>query len=470
MAKMIQTPRDVALPYQLAWMKDRKRFKLGLWSRQTGKDFSSEGEAVEDCNFVMSETGDILGPRTDPTRWTVLATGERQALESLDQAKTWTAAYNFAIEEVIEDRDHSEALLKSAEIIFANGSKIRALPANPATARGSSTNLILTEFAFHEKPDDIWRAIYPSLTNPLRGGEKKLRIITTPNGMGNKFADLWFQNYNVPGSKYSCHKVTIEDAVRMGLPVDIEELKAGFADPDGWAQEYMVEFIDGAAILLPYELLALCENPQASTAVPFEYWEATPVWPRFMGIDFGRKKDLTVAWTIEKISNYRLTREVLELAKTSTPDQVDHLRPRLAKCTRCCLDYTGPGVGLGDYLVKEFGEWNPEQHQFGKIELCTFTQALKVDIFPKLRMACEAKAFGLPVSRSVREDLHSIYRINSTRGGVTYGAPHTPDGHSDRGTAAALCERAAAGGSAASSIGRRFRGGIQRANTSGGFP
>ena len=29
-------------------------------------------------------------------------------------------------------------------------------------------------------PEAIWRAIFPSVTNPLSGGPKKLRIITTP--------------------------------------------------------------------------------------------------------------------------------------------------------------------------------------------------------------------------------------------------------------------------------------------------
>ena len=55
--------------------------------------------------------------------------------------------------------------------------------------RGYSGNLILDEFAIHEKPFDIWAAIYPSITNRLTG-EKKLRIVSTPKGRGNKFADL----------------------------------------------------------------------------------------------------------------------------------------------------------------------------------------------------------------------------------------------------------------------------------------
>ena len=32
-----------------------------------------------------------------------------------------------------------------------------------------------------------------------------------------------------------------------------------------------------------------------------------------------------------------------------------------------CLDYTGSGVGLGDYLVDEFGEYKPAADRFGKL-------------------------------------------------------------------------------------------------------
>lgn len=468
MAKIIQIPRDVLFPYQLTWVRDKARFKIGNQSRQTGKDFASACEAVEECHFNLSSEGDILSPRTEATQWTILATGERQALESVLQAKLWAEAYKFAIVDIAEDRAHGEALLKSAEIQFANGSRLRALPANPATCRGLSTSLILTEFAFHENPDAIWRAIYPSLTNPLRGGEKKLRIISTPNGLGNKFADIWTKNYQVKDSLYSCHKVTIEDAVKDGLPVDIEKTKAGMDDPDGWPQEYMCEFIDSSAILLPYELIALCESPEASAIVPFAFWEAAPANPRFMGIDFGRKRDLTVAWTAEKLGDVLHTREVLELAKTSTPDQEDALRPRLKHVQRACLDYTGPGVGLGDHLVKEFGEWDPEHDKFGKIQLCTFTPALKQEIFPKMRMAFESRGLRIPPVRALREDLHSVYRQTGKGGNVGYAAPHSDDGHADRATALALMIRAAAKGGLACGVGRRFRRGTERPRSNNG--
>lgn len=419
---MNATPLDILFPYQRDWVRDASRFKIGVWARQTGKSFSTACESVTDCI-------------TRKTTWVTLSTGERQALEWMLKAREWAEAYKISLANYEELRDSAEALLKSAEITWPNGSRLIALPANPSTARGYSANLILDEFAFHENPDAIWRAIYPSISNPLKG-EFKLRIVSTPNGMGNKFYDLWSKP-----NKYSKHLITMRDAVARGLLVDIEELRSGLDDPEGWAQEYECEFLDAASVLLPYDLIATCESPEIALSVPDDYWSQRTLEPLSLGIDFGRKRDLTVCWSLARIGGLGISREVLELSKMPTPQQVEILRLRIMRAQRVCLDYTGPGIGLGDYLVKEFGEWKPEAHQFGKIELCTFTVKLKREIFSKLRMAFEQSAVRIPSSRTIREDLHSMNRVSTKNGEVTYKAPHSEDGHADRCTALALAVR-----------------------------
>lgn len=418
------SPLGLLLPYQRDWVADPARFKFGLWARQTGKSFSTAAEAVTDC-------------LQRKTTWVTLSAGERQALEWMLKAREWAEAYKVALEDYSELRDSAEALLKSAEIRWPNGSRLIAIPANPATARGYSANLTLDEFAFHEDPDAIWRAIYPSISNPLKG-VFKLRIVTTPNGMGNKAHDLW-----VKDNGYSKHLVDIYAAKARGLPVNIEELKAGLDDPEGWAQEFECQFIDAAAVLLSYELIAGCESPEATEACAPEFWETRGANAVVLGLDFARKRDLSVCWADEIVGDLAITREVVEMRGMSTPDQIELLRPRIRRAARMCLDYTGPGVGIGDYLVREFGEYNPERHLFGKIELCTFTNALKTDIFSKLRMAFERRGVRIPVSRAIREDLHSMHRVSTPGGAVTYKAPHTADGHADRCTAKALACRAA---------------------------
>lgn len=439
------SPRTLLLPYQERWVGDAAQFKIGVWARQTGKSFCTACESVVDS---LADAG---------TKWVCLSAGERQALEWLEKAKEWSAAFKLAIEAETEDRDAAEALLKSAEIRFANGSRIIAIPANPGTARGYSANVILDEFAYHENPDAIWAAMFPSQTNPLAGtfaarmkalfaGESfagitrqlRLRVVSTFNGRDNKFHSLWERREQ---NGYSGHLVDVHAAVKDGLPLDIEKLKAGLDDPEIWAQEYECIPADVSAVLLPYELIARCESQDATTVCAPEYFASGRGY--VVGIDFARKKDLSVAWTDELVGDVLQAREVLEMRGMSTPDQVEILRPRLRHARRVCLDYTGPGVGMGDYLVKEFGEWNPARDLFGKIELCTFTNTLKVELFSKLKMNFEQGKSRVPISRVIREDLHSVQRVTTAGGNVTYRAPHTEDGHADRATAKALAVRAA---------------------------
>lgn len=407
---------EILMPYQKKWVEDKARFKIGLWSRQTGKSFATACESVLDCNAQPKGNSDL---------WVVLSAGERQALEWMEKAKKWTEAVKATVDSYEEIRDSANALMSRAEIRFANGARIVAIPANPDTARGYSANLVLDEFAIHEKPFDIWAAIYPSITNPL-SGEKKLRIVSTPKGRGNKFADLWEHN-----EKYSKHKVTIEDAVRMGLPINLEELKAGVDDPDIWAQEYMCEFIDNTSVLLPYEMIGKCES---------ESIKDDGSSPLYVGMDIGRQKDLSVIVTAVKLGDVLAVIDVTELKRMPFNDQLDVL---LSKCLanrvrRVCIDSTGIGAMLAEEAMRKGG---------AKFEGVQFNVASKGEMYALMRRKFEERSIRIPVSRDLREDLHAVQRVVSTGGNVTYSAPRNADGHSDRASALALCVKAAASNS-----------------------
>ncbi len=407
--------REILMPYQLKWVEDSSRFKIGLWSRQTGKSFATACESVTDCSAQ---------PKGNSCLWVVLSAGERQALEWMEKAKKWTEAVKATVDSYDEIRDSANALLSRAEIRFANGARIVAIPANPDTARGYSANLVLDEFAIHEKPFEIWAAIYPSITNPL-AGKKRLRIVSTPKGRGNKFADLWEHN-----DKYSKHKVTIEDAVRMGLPIDLAELKAGVDDPDIWAQEYMCEFIDNTSVLLPYEMIGKCES--ATIADDGQS-------PLFVGMDVGRSKDLSVIVTAVRLGDVLAVVDVTELKRMPFADQLDVLlgKARERRVQRVCIDSTGIGAMLAEEAARKLG---------GKCEGVVFNVQSKGEMYGLMRRKFEERSVRIPVSRDLREDLHAVQRVVSTGGNVTYSAPRNADGHSDRAAALALCIRAAAQG------------------------
>ena len=399
---------EILLPWQRRWLADSSRFKIGMWSRQTGKSFSTAAEATADCEAQPKNSSDL---------WVVLSAGERQALEWMEKARKWAQAFKLAIDSYDEIRGSADALISRAEIRFGNGSRIVAIPANPDTARGYSANLILDEFAIHEKPFDIWAAIYPSITNPLTG-EKKLRIVSTPKGRGNKFADLWEHN-----PEYSKHKVTIEDAVREGLKIDLNALKNGVDDPDIWAQEYMCEFIDNSSVLLPYEMIGKCE----STSIVDD--GASPV---YVGMDVGRAKDLSVIVTAVKLGDVLAVVDVTELKRMPFADQLDVL---VGKCggprvRGVRIDSTGIGAMLAEEAARKLGP------------ICQgvqFTVASKGEMYGLMRRRFEERSMRVPVSRELREDLHAVQRVVSTGGNVTYSAPRNADGHSDRAAALALC-------------------------------
>ena len=415
--------KEILLPWQQRWVADTSRFKIGLWSRQTGKSFSTACEAVTDCTAQEQGTTDL---------WVVLSAGERQALEWMEKAKKWSAAVKATVDSYDELRNSANALLSRAEIRFANGARIVAIPANPDTARGYSANLILDEFAIHERPFDIWAAIYPSITNPL-AGEKRLRIVSTPKGRGNKFADLWEHNEN-----YSKHKVTIEDAVALGLfgkdpkaaAKKLAELRAGVDDDDIWAQEFMCEFIDNSSVLLPYELIGKCESDQIRDDGSS---------PLYIGMDIGRQKDLSVIVTGVRLGDVLSIVSVDALRKMPFADQLDILvsKARAARVQGVCIDSTGIGAMLAEEAVKKLGP---------KVRPVQFTVSSKGEMYGLMRRRFEERSIRVPVDREFREDLHAVQRLVSTGGSVTYSAPRNADGHSDRAAALALCCLAAKSG------------------------
>jgi phage FluMu gp28-like protein len=425
-------PKSQLLQYGFEYWHDAARFKALNASRQSGKDFNSEGEAAEDCHMHPKHM------------WMIAAPSERQSLDSQDQQKLWAEAFGLVIEDENIQREgiHGETLLKSSEILYNNGSKSVAVPGRPDTVRGKSANVLLTEFDFFDDPLATWRAILPSITNPLRGGEKKIRIVSTPNGKG-RMLDKIFNEPPKGKMVWSKHLITIYHAVLMGLPVDVEELRAAMDDDEGFAQEYECRFLDGSNVLLPYDVIALAESFDATETWALQ--DAGTQHATYLGIDFGRTNDPTVCWTLQRVGDILWTREVLVLKGVSTPDQERILSDRIKAASKVCFDYTGPGIGLGDYMVEKHRQWKPTEHKFGKVELCTFTQGFKRELFPRLRRLFEAPTtLRIPVSRAIREDLHMMQQVISN-GEYNYWSARTREGHSDRCTALALAVRAADG-------------------------
>lgn len=456
---MTPSPVQLLKSYQAAVYRDPSRFIAWIAGRQIGKSFTGAMRAVALCD---------LSPKRD---FLVASPSERQSLEAVEKCRAHVEAFRTVkIAEEIVERDAPGALMKSATIVFANGSRIIAVPGKPDTVRGFSADIWMDEFAFFEDPAATWKAILPSISNPLKG-LKTAFLTSTPNGKagrGKRFYDIVTDKGAIDptlmpprymAGAWSIHRTPITLAAPE-LGTDLAALQAAVDDEETWKQEFLALFIDGTNVLLPYDLMAKCESAEAGLSIAPEEMDEPGRGPWFAGIDFGRTSDPSVLWLLERVGDVLWTRAVKALRNENTVDQLEVYRPYIRRCARVCVDYTGPGIGFGDMLEKEFAACrnNGGARTGGeKVELCTFSAPFKCDIFPKLRSAFDAMRLRVPFATETREDLHEMQQVVSN-GNYNYKAPRTDAGHSDRCTALALAVRAAASGAGGFFVPKSFGG------------
>ena len=419
------------LPYQRAWIEDQSRFKIGMFSRQTGKTFSTGGECVDDCYTAWMEDR--------RARWVILSRGERQAAEMMVEViRPFTRAYYEVYNTLVKGGEPRfeegefrapqergpDAVYKALEVIYPNGSRITAVSANPDTARGFSANVILDEFAFHAKSRDIWAALFPVISK----SGLRLRVISTPNGKGNKFFDLMTAEDTV----WSRHVVDIYEAVRQGLDRNIDELRRGMADEDAWAQEYELKWLDEASAWLDYDLISGVEHPAAG--LPGLYRGGLC----YVGVDIAARNDLFVIWVLELVGDVLWTREIITRRRASFAEQDELLAGVMQRyrVVRARMDQTGMGEKPVEDAKRRHGEI--------RVEGVLFSAAAKLDMATALKERAQDRRMRIPAGDPVlRADLHSIKSQVGVTGTRRLIADGDTDGHADRFWAGALAVSAA---------------------------
>ncbi len=404
--------------YQKKWFADRSRFKIGKFARQTGKTFTTTLELVDDSFEHM-----LSGRRT---RWVVLSRGERQAREAMDEGvKRHAQAYSIALESSEYDYRGTEGTYRALEVELPGGSRITALPANPDTARGFSSNVFLDEFAFHKDSGAIWKALFPVISNGW-----KMRVTSTPNGKSGKFYEL----DTGKDATWSRHVVDIYKAVEEGLPRNIEELRAGIADEDAWAQEYELKYLDEASAWLTYELITSCEDPTAGEPDLYQGGVC------FVGVDIGRRNDLFVIDVEELVGDVLWERERIELKRASFATQdaaLDEVMMRY-RVARVCMDQTGMGEKPVEDAKRRYGE--------SRVEGVLFTGPNKLVMATAGKQRFEDRTIRIPEGDPpLRSDLHKLRKVAGPTGAPRFVAERDDD-HADRTWAKFLAVNAAAGG------------------------
>jgi phage FluMu gp28-like protein len=477
-----------ALPYQWRWIKDESQLKIAVWSRQSGKSFAAALRAVIKC----------LEKRT---QYIILSKGERQSRLFMEKVKDICQVFKEChfLPEFAELQGTAEMTM---EVYFPhNHSRIIGRPANPDTARGYSGHIVLDEFAFHGDAHKIYAACFPIITRGY-----SIEVISTPNGTAGKFYEiakqaglvglpiadgrLTIENQSTnPRSAidnrqstignsqaiWSGHRVDIYDAVAQGLPANIRLLRSGCDDEETWLQEYCCQFLSDAQNYIPVELISTCVHEEATTEwadrqigsrqlgkAPTAHLPNSPSAELYLGVDIGRKRDLTIAWLFEKVGGVLWSRRLLTLKGVSFDEQEKAISglieagsgqwadgqigkgstaclptcppARLASVRRVCIDQSGIGMMLAEHLVQKYG---------AVVEPVTFTASLKERLAPMVKQAFEERTVRIPDNREVRADINSVKRFVTLAGNVRFDAEHTDRGHADRFWALAMVVNAA---------------------------
>ena len=155
---------------------------------------------------------------------------------------------------------------------FENGSSISATTTSTSTGRGGSKNIILLdEFAFVEKhlAEEFYASIYPTVS---QSKTSKVIIVSTPNGMGNKFYKMWNDSLHKK-NEYKSLKFTYRD-VPLYQEKGWRERQTSNMSEIKFNQEYACEFLGSSATLINAETLRnIATKPPIKTSDGLDIYE-----------------------------------------------------------------------------------------------------------------------------------------------------------------------------------------------------
>lgn len=374
--------------------------------------------------------------------------------------------------------------------------RIMVLAASPRTARGYAADLYLDEFAHHNDADAIWDAVEPIVaSNP----EFIVRIATTQNGEGTLF-HRWTKEGKLP--KYTIKRSDAYymgrgskphmDAFReQWMRLDPKACEAWFARTGGKPQPQDLIHItsmhrtekDGSPVYItPEDALEEAGFARANylqnfecqvmggNDMPFLSWDLitksmtaphfdvdTQAWSHatiervtrssgsvFLGLDFARTTDLSVVSVLAENQGSFQHVARLEMqgvdSRTQRQEVARIIRVLGARVDRVTVDATGPGVGISDELIADFGSLvlpinfattvpiDPHLVTVGEKRATMYvSERMALD----MQRLMEDRKLELPFCEVLRDDLRKPTRV--IKGGrVLVAAARDAAGHADR--------------------------------------
>jgi phage FluMu gp28-like protein len=465
------------LPYQDRWLNDKSRIKIWEKSRRIGATYVQSYEDVHD----------IVDPDSGIDAVWFTSADESAAKEYILYCEHWARIFDAAAKslgEVIIDKDKDIKALVVEFTINVKGIKklrrINAVSSSPKAFRSKGGKVVIDEYAHHKDQAAMWKAAKPSAMWGY-----PIRILSTHHGKG-----LFYKFIEATKRKeleWSLHTTSIYTAVKDGLLERIlkkdqvtEEEKKKWLDQERkdafdlitWMEEYEVDAQDNENALLPYEMIASCEDSEVmwnQNIIPKPWigseieepqnqksqwvWDQVRKFEEWLnnqdvkgnltfGYDVARNHDLIVMGLIEHVYNIKILRTFLVFQDMRFWVQKAFARVMMRhnRTIRGCVDSTGMGTQMGEELQEEFGVYKVEPINFSRGDI-------RNEMAFDLRKDFEDRKILIPSLIELRDDLHMIKRVVTDSGAIRLVAEDDQNskasGHADRFWFLALANHAA---------------------------
>lgn len=329
-------------------------------------------------------------------------------------------------------------------IEFMGGGRFISLPNNPNTVRGFRAHkIIFDEFAhfLHGTDKEMWTAIFPSIS---RGGS--VAANSTPFGTENLYYDIW-NNLNNQYNDWKRVLINWQDCKDLDMS---EILKQKEIDPLTYEQEYNNQFLEDVdEAEFPLSLIRKCIDME------LEYKPLDKKKIYYVGIDIGRKRDLTAIAFFEQIKipiPMKLTVQV----EGEEPEQEDDLEEEVERfekkfilrkvethfnkefrwqeehikqylnnylIEKMTIDAVGIGANIAENLRDDFGDYVKP--------LMIDSENKEVMVMDLKRMMWEGK-FIIPNDPQVINNFRAIKRMYTAGGHLKFDSDRTSEiGHAD---------------------------------------
>jgi phage FluMu gp28-like protein len=311
--------------YQAELLQDKSKRIAVRWSRQAGKTT---------CIALRAIWFALTYPKTLTL---IVAPTLRQSMIMSDRIQDFLGSLPQDKRSVLIEK------LQRTTVRFYNGSRIVALPNSPQLLRGYTANQCIADEAGFFKDDELvfYNVLYPMLSTT----DGTLIVSSTPWSKDSVFYRM------CQSPDFSKHTITCEDVVKSGL------IKRSFIDEmrgqlpfERFQREFMAEFVEDVDSWVTQSLIVSCIDSQL---VPYDF-QAQPSYSEFyVGVDFGKEQDFSVAVVVEKQGSIsrvvHVHRFPLHTEYASVIGYIKSLQDRW-KTVRAVY---GDVTGVGNYIVED---------------------------------------------------------------------------------------------------------------------